>query len=99
MTSLGQRRVVITGLGIVSPLGESSAAHWENLLAGRRGVRWMQPAELSIPRTASPAWQAWAAAPCAGVSLPAGSEAPDQMALSAAREALGQACLLQASAE
>ena len=33
-----QRRVVITGLGVVSPLGNSPAALWDALVAGRSGV-------------------------------------------------------------
>lgn len=35
---MSRRRVVITGLGIVSPVGNSIAAAWENLLAGRSGI-------------------------------------------------------------
>ncbi len=34
----GRRRVVITGLGIVSPVGNSVASAWENLVAGRSGI-------------------------------------------------------------
>jgi len=33
-----QRRVVVTGLGCVSPVGNSVAAAWETLLAGRSGI-------------------------------------------------------------
>jgi len=33
-----ERRVVVTGLGIVSPLGNDIATFWDNLLAGRCGV-------------------------------------------------------------
>jgi 3-oxoacyl-[acyl-carrier-protein] synthase II len=33
-----RRRVVVTGLGIVSPLGNSVAEAWENCLAGKPGV-------------------------------------------------------------
>ena len=33
-----RRRVVVTGLGCVSPVGNSVAASWENLLAGRSGI-------------------------------------------------------------
>ncbi|HEX4055267.1 MAG TPA: beta-ketoacyl-[acyl-carrier-protein] synthase family protein [Tepidisphaeraceae bacterium] len=33
------RRVVISGIGIISPIGIGSKAHWEALLAGRVGVR------------------------------------------------------------
>ncbi len=32
------RRVAITGLGVVSPLGNSAAAMWESLRAGRSGI-------------------------------------------------------------
>jgi 3-oxoacyl-[acyl-carrier-protein] synthase II len=33
-----ERRVVVTGLGIVSPLGNDISTFWENLVAGRCGV-------------------------------------------------------------
>jgi 3-oxoacyl-[acyl-carrier-protein] synthase II len=35
---MSRRRVVVTGLGCVSPVGNSVAASWENLLAGRSGI-------------------------------------------------------------
>ena len=34
----GRRRVVITGIGCVSPLGKDAATSWENLIAGRSGA-------------------------------------------------------------
>ena len=34
----GQRRVVVTGLGLVSPVGNTVREAWENLLAGRSGI-------------------------------------------------------------
>ena len=34
-----QRRVVVTGLGIISPVGLSIAEAWDNITAGRSGVR------------------------------------------------------------
>lgn len=34
-----ERRVVITGLGVISPLGNTPAALWEALMAGRSGVQ------------------------------------------------------------
>ena len=36
------RRVVITGIGVVSPIGIGAKAFWENLLAGRVGIRRIQ---------------------------------------------------------
>jgi len=38
----GKRRVVITGFGVISPLGNSSEALWEALAGGRSGVRPLQ---------------------------------------------------------
>jgi 3-oxoacyl-[acyl-carrier-protein] synthase II len=35
---LSKRRVVITGLGIVSPVGSSIATAWQNILAGKSGI-------------------------------------------------------------
>jgi 3-oxoacyl-[acyl-carrier-protein] synthase II len=34
----GRRRVVVTGLGLVSPVGNTVAAGWANLVAGRSGI-------------------------------------------------------------
>jgi 3-oxoacyl-[acyl-carrier-protein] synthase II len=33
-----KRRVVVTGMGIISPVGVGMAAAWENILAGRSGI-------------------------------------------------------------
>ncbi len=35
---MSRRRVVITGLGIVSPVGNDLSSAWENLVAGRSGI-------------------------------------------------------------
>ena len=35
---MSNRRVVVTGLGIVSPLGNTVASAWEGILAGRSGI-------------------------------------------------------------
>lgn len=36
---MSRRRVVVTGLGMVTPLGNTVATTWEGILAGRSGVR------------------------------------------------------------
>jgi 3-oxoacyl-[acyl-carrier-protein] synthase II len=38
INAVNRRRVVITGMGLISPLGNSTAALWEALVAGRSGV-------------------------------------------------------------
>ncbi len=37
--SNGRRRVVVTGMGVIAPLGNCVAEFWENALAGRSGIR------------------------------------------------------------
>src|SRR5919198_1034195 len=37
----GRRRVVITGLGALTPLGNNPESSWENLVAGRSGAAWV----------------------------------------------------------
>lgn len=36
---MAKRRVVVTGLGIVSPVGSTIALAWENIVAGKSGIR------------------------------------------------------------
>ncbi len=42
------RRVVITGLGVVSPLGNSPEKLWESLAAGRSGVRELTSVPIEV---------------------------------------------------
>lgn len=46
-----KRRVVVTGMGLVSPLGNTLAESWEGLLAGRSGaapIRRFDPSNLDV---------------------------------------------------
>jgi 3-oxoacyl-[acyl-carrier-protein] synthase II len=56
--SNASRRVVITGAGLISPLGNNKQALWEALQAGRSGVRSIQclPAEALPFKCAAEAW-------------------------------------------
>lgn len=48
------RRVVVTGLGVVSPLGRGVEHNWESLIAGKSGIRSTQGIDLKdIPVTIS----------------------------------------------
>ena len=42
-----EQRVVVTGMGAVSPLGRGVTALWDGLLAGRSGVRALQGLDLT----------------------------------------------------
>ncbi|HEX9455888.1 MAG TPA: beta-ketoacyl synthase N-terminal-like domain-containing protein, partial [Candidatus Binatia bacterium] len=49
-----QRRVVVTGVGLVSPLGTGVEKNWQALMAGRSGIRAISrfPAEAFASRIA-----------------------------------------------
>jgi 3-oxoacyl-[acyl-carrier-protein] synthase II len=55
---MSRRRVVVTGLGLTSPVGGDVASTWEALLAGKSGVRhlteeWAQELPVQIAATAA----------------------------------------------
>jgi 3-oxoacyl-[acyl-carrier-protein] synthase II len=41
----GRRRVVITGMGTINPLGNSVGAFWQGAVAGKSGVGWLTQVE------------------------------------------------------
>ncbi|MBD3647125.1 MAG: beta-ketoacyl-ACP synthase II, partial [Pseudomonadales bacterium] len=36
---MDKRRVVVTGMGMISPLGATMESTWEGILAGRSGIK------------------------------------------------------------
>jgi len=42
MASMSRRRVVITGMGVITPLGCSVREYWDGLIAGRSGIATIQ---------------------------------------------------------
>ena len=47
MSSQRQRRVVVTGLGVISPLGNEVEATWRNILAGKSGITLIDSFDVS----------------------------------------------------
>ena len=42
------RRVVVTGLGVVSPVGIGKDTFWQNLIAGKSGVDYITAFDASV---------------------------------------------------
>ncbi len=50
MSSTG-RRVVLTGIGVITPLGQDAASFWDGLAHGKSGIRTIQsfdPSPLDV---------------------------------------------------
>ena len=84
-------RVAVTGVGLVTPLGASSAESWQGVLNGRRAVRWLDDADVCDPLSSGPGGGRWFGAPAAGQWPPGSRLSP--MAVTAAAEAIAHAGL------
>ncbi|MBV8280413.1 MAG: hypothetical protein JO170_34835, partial [Verrucomicrobia bacterium] len=45
---MSDRRVVVTGLGLITPIGNNIKTFWENLVAGKNGIRKISLFDASI---------------------------------------------------
>jgi len=89
---LEKRRVVITGLGAVTPLGNNREAFWEGLVAGRSGVGPTQAFDASkLTTRISAEIKGWDADALIGRRESRRMDRYTQFALVAAREALADA--------
>ena len=50
----GRRRVVVTGIGAVTPLGNDVETSWDNLLAGKSGAAPIEQFDASAYPVTSP---------------------------------------------
>ena len=55
MSSSG-RRVVVTGLGVICPLGRGVASSWAKLCGGKSGIRTLLPSHLETDTNPAAAW-------------------------------------------
>ena len=60
------RRVVVTGLGVVSPIGIGLSEFWNNLIQGRSGIREITrfdasdfPSRIASAKLISIPWNTW----------------------------------------
>ena len=97
---MSDRRVVVTGMGLVSPLGSGVEAVWARLLAGRSGLRNLpQEVVADLPAKVGGAVPALADDPEAGFDPDRATPPKEQkkmdrfilFAMEAARQALEQA--------
>ena len=84
------RRVVVTGMGAVSPVGNWPGALFDNVAAGRSGIRLLPAGERAAPVQIA----AWIDAPIADGSKGVPPDRVTQLALAAGRAALAEAGLL-----
>ena len=83
-------RVVVTGIGVVSPVGNWPGPFFDNVAAGRSGIRLLPAGEHTSPVQVA----AWIEAPIEDGSKGVPPDRVTQLALAAGRYALMEAGLL-----
>ena len=92
---MGERRVVVTGTGVASPLGCDVASFWRRLLAGESGVVALEEPEFaSFPTRVGARVQGYVAADHFEVKEARRTSLTSQFAVVAATQAVAQARLL-----
>ncbi len=91
-----RRRIVVTGMGVVSPVGTTVAAFWDALVAGRSGVRRnnLVPNIQNYPSHIAAIVPDWNPAEHIDEQAARGMTRAAQFAVAAARQALDDAGLL-----
>ncbi|MBS7337240.1 MAG: hypothetical protein KIG81_05215, partial [Thermoguttaceae bacterium] len=47
---MSRRRVVVTGLGVLSPIGVNLGSYWDALVEGKSGVSYLTSIKTDLPR-------------------------------------------------
>lgn len=54
--SPSQQRVVVTGIGLVTPFGPTRRQSWRSLREGASATRWLAPGEIEVPGSRADHW-------------------------------------------
>lgn len=93
---MGERRIVVTGMGLISPVGLDVPAAWDGIVHGRSGIRRITRFDVSGDEWAVKiAGEAHGFDPTAHMSAKEARrvDRTTQMAVAAADEAIAQSCL------
>jgi 3-oxoacyl-[acyl-carrier-protein] synthase II len=90
------RRVAITGVGVVSPLGRSAPEHWQRVVQGERGTKELPELASLASRLKGSArwpddWARWIGAPAEGFEVVPPDDVLERMALRATDDCLASA--------
>ena len=89
---MNQKRIAITGVGLVTPLGIGCERTWRGIVRGTSAIRWLSPEELGASQV-SDDHRLWYGGRVDEALTLVGNSRSTSFALLAAEEALQQACL------